>query len=85
MKINTRLVVALNLVAGLILAGCGSTRATYQSGDVLVEIETDTFLKNVTDAQLKWGEVEANLGGSTSTVDQRLIACLLAPELEGCQ
>lgn len=73
------IVVAIN-------AGCATTNMEYTgpNGETTVW-SSRTLWKDIKDAEVDWGEFSAKLGGSSGSGNEKMIACMLAPQLEGCQ
>lgn len=73
----------LILLAALLLTGCATTDLSY-STDGTVSWSSKTLWKDVEDVAVEWGEFNATLGGSKGSGQEALIACIIAPQLEGC-
>ena len=73
------------LLTALLLTGCATTEMTHTSPDGFsVEWKSRTLWKNVQDAKVEWGDFDAELGSSSGSGNEALIACMLAPQLAGC-
>lgn len=73
----------LILLAAFLLTGCATTDLSY-STDGTVSWSSKTLWKDVEDVAVEWGEFNATLGGSKGSGQEALIACIIAPQLEGC-
>jgi len=75
----------LALILTLLLAGCATTEATHSSPDgFTVSWKSTTLFKDVKDAEATWGDFSARLGSSASQQESAMLACLIAPQLDGC-
>ena len=75
--------VLIALLCALALSGCATTDLSYSS-DGTVSWSSKTLWKDVEDVAVEWGEFNATLGGSGGNGNEALIACIIAPHLEGC-
>lgn len=73
----------LIVICALALAGCATTDLSY-SPDGTVSWSSKTLWKDISDVAVEWNEFNATMGGSKGTGNEALIACIIAPQLEGC-
>lgn len=69
----------------LLLSGCATTEMVHKNEQGFsVEWKSRTLWKDVKDAEVVWGDFGATIGSSSGSGNEILLACLIAPQLDGC-